>query len=82
MDDNGNEKTMMIPVLTQCLFLTFSELQLRMPHRRDAVDVIVCSHAGLRERLELAEDPQGEASELSAPGHLHGIELVGIAQLF
>ena len=41
-----------------------------------------CPAQALRERLELAEDPQGEASQLSIAGHLHGAQLVGAPELF
>mmetsp|Transcript_25349 Transcript_25349/g.65884 ORF Transcript_25349/g.65884 Transcript_25349/m.65884 type:complete len:251 (+) Transcript_25349:14991-15743(+) len=36
----------------------------------------------LRERLELAEDIEGQAPVLPVAGHLHGVELVGAAELF
>ena len=34
-----------------------------------------------RTGLELAEDPQGEAPVLPAPGHLYGFKLVGAPEL-
>ena len=34
-----------------------------------------------RTGLELPQDPESEASQLPAPGHLHGPELVGAPEL-
>ena len=51
--------------------------------RGHAVRTGSLNHAqALRERLEQPQNSESEAPLLPAPGHLHGAQLVGIAQLF
>ena len=73
IDDNGKEKTMQIPS-DLGVFSDFGAVRSEPAHLYHA--------QALRERLEQPQDPQGEAPQLPAPGHLHGAQLVGIAQLF